>query len=455
MAVDVTEGDTNQSTLRKQWVTGRDDATHKMLSADERYFMRQSLSTPCLDEIVSAEGARFTCRDGRTVLDFHGNNVHNIGHRHPAVVEAIRDQMDQLPFCPRRFTNRPAVQLAKALIKRSPDPLQKVLFAPGGAEAIGMALKVVRMATGRYKTLSFWDSFHGASLDAISIGGEALFRHGMEPLLHGALHVPPPIVPASHRENVAVEAMRDPEIIDYVMRKEEGIGALIAEPFRYSLAMDPPTDYWKTVQRICRRHGALLVFDEMPVCMGRTGAWFACTRYDVTPDILVIGKSLGGGIIPFAGILTRKELDCGPDTSFGHYTHEKNPLGAVAALAMIDVIERDDLLRQTRRLGRQFLAQLQRLQQKHPAIGSVHGIGLQLAVEFVTYKGAPANSLAEKVLYDCLQRGLSFKISMGNILSWAPPMTLQEQDKEEAIAILDASLQSIAGGQVWIDQENI
>lgn len=438
--MDLTEGDVNESTFRNHWTTTRDPATRQLLMADERVFMRQSLSTPCLDAVVSTERHYLVCQDGRRILDFHGNNVHHIGHGHPEVLDAINHQMRQLPFAPRRFTNQPAVELAHALVTRAPESLGKVLFAPGGAEAVGIAMKVARFATGSYKTLSFWDSFHGAGLDTASIGGEALFRHDMEPLLPGALHLPPPVVPASHREHPAIEAMRDPEVIDYVLRKEGAVGLLIAEPFRYSLALDPPPDYWKIIQRICRKHGTLLAFDEMPVCMGRTGSWFACERYDVEPDMLVIGKGLGAGIIPMAGIIVRPELDVGAGIALGHYTHEKNPLGAVAALTMIKIIERDDLLRRTRRLGRQMLGALSELQHKHPAIGSVHGIGLQLAIEITHQDGSPDNALAEAILYACLKRGLSFKISMGNILAWSPPMTLHNDEANLAIDILNQAL---------------
>src|SRR5260370_3124298 len=125
-------------------------------------------------------------------MDFHGNNVHQVGFRNPRVIAAIKAQLDQLPFCPRRYTNFPAIRLAKKLAELAPGNLKKVLFAPGGTTAIGMALKLTRAATGRFKTISMWDSFHGASLDAISVGGEAIFRRDIGPLLPGAGPVPPP-----------------------------------------------------------------------------------------------------------------------------------------------------------------------------------------------------------------------------------------------------------------------
>ena len=417
-----------------------DPETRWLLAEDARLFMHQSLSTPCMDVVEKASGTMLQCLSGARLLDFHGNNVHQAGHAHPAIVQAVKLQLDTLTFCPRRFTNRVAIDLARRLVRVAPEPLSKVLLAPGGSEAISMALRLARLVTGRYKTVSFWDSFHGATLDAIAVGGERLFRDGSEPLLPGALHIPPPVVPPSHRESPAVEAMRDPDHLDYLMRREGGIGALIAEPFRYSFAMPPPRDYWAQVQRICRKHGALLIFDEMPVCLGRTGHWFACEGIGVTPDILVIGKGLGGGLFPLSAILADPALDVVGHTALGHFTHEKSPIGSAAALALIQVIEDEQLLLQARNKGQRLLDALADLGQRHTGIGMVSGIGLQLAVELVDAAGRPDTRRADRVLDHCLQNGISFKIAGGNILSLAPPLNITDTELTSATRILDQAL---------------
>src|SRR5882724_3674084 len=177
------EGDLNLSSHRRAWSRGHINAeTRRWLEADAKYFLHQSLSTPCLNVLSTCEGASIQDLRGRKYLDFHGNNVHQVGFGNPRVIQAIKAQLDELPFCTRRYTNLPAIRLAKKLTELAPGNLDKVLFAPGGASAIGMALKLARAATGRFKTVSLWDSFHGASLDAISIGGEAIFRQGIGPL---------------------------------------------------------------------------------------------------------------------------------------------------------------------------------------------------------------------------------------------------------------------------------
>ena len=190
---DLSEGDGNLSPRRADWVEKHlDEETLRLLDEDSRLFLHQSLSTPCLDVLAACEGVHIENLQGRRLLDFHGNNVHQVGFSHPKVLDAVKAQLDELSFCTRRYTNRPAIELARTLCELAPGDLGRVLFCPGGAGAMGMALKLARCATGRFKTISMWDSFHGASLDTISIGGEAFFRSGMGPLLSGAEHVPPP-----------------------------------------------------------------------------------------------------------------------------------------------------------------------------------------------------------------------------------------------------------------------
>ena len=180
----LTEGDVNLSERRRGWqLANVDDATRETLARDEQAFLHQSLSTPCLTELSGCNGIYLSDATGRRTMDFHGNSVHQVGHAHPWVIEAVKRQLDELVFCPRRFTNRPAIELAEHLARLPPGNLAKVLFAPGGTAAIGIAMKLARYVTGRHKTISMRDSFHGASLDAISIGGETLFRDGLGPLL--------------------------------------------------------------------------------------------------------------------------------------------------------------------------------------------------------------------------------------------------------------------------------
>lgn len=432
------EGDLNISPLREAFAREHiGPEAQAWLDRDARSFLHQSLSTPCLNVLRGSEGAWLEDLEGRRYLDFHGNNVHQVGFGHPRVVAAITEQLQTLPFCPRRYTNEPAVLLAEKLAALAPGDLNRVLFAPGGTSAIGMALKLARVATGRHKTISMWDSFHGASLDAISLGGEAIFRKDMGPLLPGCEHVPPPDPTGCPFRCGTACTLHCADYVEYVLEKEGDIAAVVAETVR-STPFVPPPDYWKRIRAACDKHGALLILDEIPTCLGRTGKMFACEHYGIVPDMLVIGKGLGGGVFPLAALIARDELNIMADRALGHYTHEKNPVACAAALAAIAVLE-EGALEHGRRMGEFAMAGLRALQAKHPIIGDVRGLGLMLGVELL-HPGTRARATheAERVLYAALRRGLSFKLTMGNILTLTPALTITQDEMQQALDILDA-----------------
>lgn len=437
------EGDVNLSPLRRAFEAEHlNAATRALLDADADSFLHQSLSTPCFNALASCDGIWLTDVEGRRTMDFHGNNVHQVGYRHPHVMAAVKRQLDTLPFSPRRFTNSPAVELAEKLAALAPDPLGKVLFAPGGTLAIGMALKLARLATGRHKTLSLWDSFHGASLDAISIGGEAVFRKGIGPLLSGTEHAPP-CDPGACRFGCggACDA-RCAEYLDYVLGKEEDIGAVIVETVRSTDVQIPPPEYYRILRDACDRHGALLILDEVPICLGRTGRMFAFEHYGIVPDMVVLGKGLGGAVFPMAALIARRDLDIAADRALGHYTHEKSSVGCAAALATLEVIENERLLEKSRTQGARALDQMRALEAKHPLVADVRGIGLLLGLELAR-DGAPARREAEQVMYECLAHGLSFKVGQGNVLTLSPPLVIAPDDLDRALDIIDAALTAV------------
>jgi 4-aminobutyrate aminotransferase len=439
------EGDLNVSAARRQWLAGHiDSETQRWLDEDARYFLHQSLSTPCLNVLKSCDGIYLEDMQGRRYMDFHGNNVHQVGFGHPRVIAAIKAQLDELPFCTRRYTNPPAIRLAKKLAELAPGNLNKVLFAPGGTTAIGMALKLARAATGRFKTISMWDSFHGASLDAISVGGEAIFRQGIGPLLPGAEHVPPPDPSHCPFECGTQCTMQCARYVEYVLEKEGDVAAVIAETVR-STPYIPPPDYWKAIRAACDRHGALLILDEIPHCLGRTGKMFTCQHYDVVPDMLVIGKGLGGGVFPLAALIAREDLDILPERALGHYTHEKNPVACAAGLATIECLEAEGLLEKARVLGEHALARISGMMQRHPMVGGGRGLGLLLGIELVKDRATRERAVdaAERVMYRALEKGLSFKVTMGNILTLTPPLTITRQELERALEIIEECLAEV------------
>ena len=439
------EGDLNISPRRKEWTRNNiDGETQRWLDEDAKYFLHQSLSTPCLNVLSHCDGIYIEDLQGRRYMDFHGNSVHQVGFGNRRVIEAIEHQLAELSFCTRRYTNIPAIKLARRLTELAPGDLNRVLFAPGGTLAIGMALKLARAATGRFKTISMWDSFHGASLDVISIGGEAIFRSGIGPLLPGTEHVPPPDPVHCPWECGHQCNLKCAQYVDYVLEKEGDVAAVIAETVRSSPYIPPP-DYWRTIRDACDRHGALLILDEVTSFLGRTGKMFACEHYGIVPDMLVIGKGLGGGIFPLAALIAREGLNVAPERSLGHYTHEKNPVACAAALATIDCLFDDALIENAKQLGAYALGRLQRMMNEHQIIGSVRGLGLLMGVELVRNRDTRerAQDEAEQIMYSALAKGVSFKLSMGNILTLTPPLTITIAEMDTALDILESCLAEV------------
>lgn len=452
MTVSQSESDTNLTGRRVAWQRrALGTAAQAMLARDVAAFLRQSVSTPCLNQIVKAEGIWIEDADGRRYMDFHGNNAHHIGYGHPRLRQAIARQMEELPFAPRRYTCETSVLLAEKLAAIAPGTLSKVLFTTGGSDAVELAVKLARTATGRFKTLSFWDAFHGAGIGASALSGEALFRSGpAAPLVAGAQHVAPFACyrcPYGH----PVDEDGQPDLgrcylacagmVDYVLSRETDVAAVIAEPAR-AVPFLPPPGYWRQVREVCNRHGTLLIFDEIPTGLGKTGRMFACDHDGVVPDLLVMGKALGGGILPIAAVIARPELDTAEQWAFGHYTHEKNPVTARAALTTIEIIEEEGLVENATHVGALALGRLHDMKRRLPAIGDVRGRGLLLGIDLVKSRGdkTPDNDLAEAVLYRALDAGLSFKTTMGNVLTLTPPLIVTEAQMARALDIIEAAI---------------
>jgi 4-aminobutyrate aminotransferase len=441
-----TEGDINLSLERQQWQQAvLSQQTMEVLEEDSRYFLHQSMSTPCLNVITNAEGIYLEDMDGRKIMDFHGNSVHQVGYKNPYVIEAVKKQLDDLPFLPRRYTSPIAVQLARKLVQLAPGDLNKVLLTPGGTSAIGLAMKLARKATGKFKTISTWDSFHGASLDAISVGGEGVFRNQMGPLLPGTEHIMPY---NSYRSVLGEDASgsKSLDYLEYILEREEDIGAIIMEPIRSTDVQIPPTAYFKRLRQLCDQYGVLLILDEIPTAFGRTGKMFVHEHYDIIPDIVVVGKGFGGGVFPMAGIIAREGLDVAQDISLGHYTHEKSSVGCAAALATIEFIENNSLLEHSEQMGIFLEKRLMEMKLKHEIIGDVRVKGMLAGIELVTNRRTKekAVEIAEKVLYRCMERGLSFKVSNGNVITLVPPLITTQKQLEEALTIIETTLEEVS-----------
>lgn len=422
------------------------DATQALLDRDAQVFFHQTLSTPVFNTITRAEGAYIYDGSGKKHLDLHGNGVHTVGYQNPRVIQAIQQQIaENLTFAPRRFTNEPAVELAEKLVSVAPEGLTRVLFCPGGSEAIEMAVMLAKLYTGKWKTLSYYGTFHGAGFQAVSLGADAHFREGLGPVIPGAIHLE---LPDYYRNpwGWTDQQLIDDEYLRQLRTQIEfnpNIAALISEPIFYNSTV-PTRYYWEQVQALCKAHGILLIFDEIYTAFGRTGKMFASEHF-VTPDIIVVGKGFGGGIVPYAGIIGREGLNVLEHKSIGHYTHEKNPLCAAVARAVIEEVEQNDLVAHARDLGKYFKAGLLELQAEFPIIGNVSGLGLNLAVDLVKDRQTKTRAIEEanQLMGFCMERGISFKLIQGNILNLKPALVVTKGEVDWVLWTLKDGLNAL------------
>ncbi|MGC8229970.1 (R)-1-hydroxy-2-aminoethylphosphonate ammonia-lyase [Pseudobacillus badius] len=438
------EGDINFSQLREKWMNQLSVKSFEKVQLDEQVFMKQSMSTPCLNGIIDADGCYLTDVNGKKYLDFHGNSLHQVGYKNPYVIDMIKRQAEELPFIPRRFTADIAIKAAQKLIHKTTSKGFKVLFTPSGSAGIGLALKIARKVTGKHKVISMWESFHGAGLDSISVGGEFVFKKDMGPLMPGTLKALPfngyrNFLKTSSHEEVARFCL---DYLEYMIQNEGEIGAILLEPIRATDTHIPPKSYFKRLREICDVYEILLIFDEIPTALMRSGKFYVHQHFGIEPDILVLGKGLGGAVIPQAAVLTKVEYDTAEDISLGHYTHEKPALGCAAICATIDYIDDFKLENHCNEQSDFIKRELNILWKQYECIGDIRIAGMLISIELVKSRETKEKDeeLAEKLLYYCLEKGLSFKLSGGNCITWHPPLIVTKDELSFAIQLFAEGL---------------
>ncbi|MEQ6120298.1 aspartate aminotransferase family protein [Reichenbachiella sp. MALMAid0571] len=440
------QGDNNSTENRKKYHENLDQETKNWIEEDAKYFLHQALSTPVMNVLSKTEGAYIVDLNGKKYLDLHGNGVHNAGFSNPDIIDAVKAQLDMsLAFTPRRYTNIPAIKLAKKITEITPEGLDRVLFCPGGSEAIEMAVMLAKQVTGKWKTISYWDSYHGTGFQASSVGGEEHFTVGQGPMVPGAFHVEFPNYYRNPWGFTDQEAANQEYIrqIKNILHRNPDVATIIAEPISATPVV-PSGEYWQEIQHLCEQYNILLIFDEIIEGFGRTGKMFASEHF-VTPDVLVMGKSLGGGLVPFAGIATKEKYNVLQHRSIGHFTHEKNPLCSVAGLAEIEYIEKHQLVQNAETLGDYLMDRLQELKEIYPLIGNIAGKGFHIGVDLVKDRKTKERAVeeAEQIMYDCLEQGVAFKIIEGNIITMRPSLVITKDDCDLVIDSLKNALEKI------------
>ncbi len=436
----------NETADRAIWVYGRSsEAVTAILDQDAAYTAYQKNSRPALLAIKQANGLYVEDHAGLRYMDLHGNNCHHIGYQHPKLVQALMAQLGTLTSNVRGFTNDVFPQLAKKMVQLWPGRDGKFFMVPGGASANELALAIARVNTNRYKSITFDDSFHGRSFGAISLTGAPSLRSPrLGPLLPGAFYVPSFRTRSLDPQEQERTAGKSLNAIRRTMETEGDIACFVAEPMTHT-ARRPPDWYWPEVRHLCDQHGVLLIFDEVPTGLGKTGAFFNSEQFQTRPDITVLGKALGGSAMPVAAVIADGALDAGPELNLGYFTHEKNPLMARAALTTLEIIEAEGLVNNAKQLGAFALDALEEVRSQHQRIipTPMRGQGMMVSFDVASDSEDPTQNekLASTFFYRAMENGLIINYpAFGSSMTLSFPLVSNEQDVAEAGQILDRVL---------------
>jgi 4-aminobutyrate aminotransferase len=408
------------------------------------------LLAPCLAQdwpnlpVERAEGVYLYTRDGRRVLDFlAGFGACNVGHNHPRVVAAAREQMERMVHAPLGvIAHEPALRLAWELGQITPGGADMFFFGNSGAEAVEGAIKLARYATGRRGIIAFLGGFHGRTMGAVSVTtSKVRYRTGHGPFLPDVYYARFPYPfrsSAPDPDACAQEALEDIErLLEYVIAPQD-VAAFLLEPIQGEGGyVIPPRPWLVALRQLADEHGILLIFDEVQTGFGRTGEWFAAQAFGVEPDILCLAKGIANGF-PLGAVAARRDLmkRWGP-VSHGT-TYGGNPISCAAALAVLEVIREENLLENARAQGAYMLESLRRLQAESPIVGDVRGVGLMIAVEFVRPGSKEPNPEAVRRV---LQRALEGGLLLYPCGHWTqtirliPPLTINREQVEEGLEI--------------------
>ncbi|MET8003676.1 aspartate aminotransferase family protein [Nonomuraea glycinis] len=405
--------------------------------------------------IERASGAHVFDRQGRAILDFTSGQMSAIlGHAHPDIVATVSAAVASLDHLYSGMLSAPVLELADRLTATLPAPLGKMLLLTTGAEANEAAIKMAKLATGRYEIVSFDRSWHGMTQGAASATFSA-GRRGYGPPTPGNLALPAPNAYRSPFRSADGSYDWEAELAyGFALVDQQSAGSLAAcliEPILSSGGIiEPPLGYLRRLKEMCDERGMLLILDEAQTGLGRTGEMYAFERDGVTPDILTLSKTLGAGL-PVAAVITTAQIEqvC-HDRGFLFYTtHVSDPLAAAVAVTVLDVIERENLVSRAAELGEQLNGRLLALRDGYEVVGDVRGRGLLQGIELVRDKKskAPADELGAAVTSACLERGLHMNIvqlpGMGGIFRIAPPLTISDDDLHAGVDILEAALKGV------------
>jgi len=372
-----------------------------------------------------ADGVWITDLEGNRYIDcLGGYGVFSLGHRHPRVVQAVKDQLDRMPLSSKTFLNKPLADLAAALAAIAPGDLQYTFMCNSGAEAVEGALKIVRMATGKTQIISAHGGYHGKTMGALSATGRDLYKTPFAPLIPGFVQA------AWNDMDALAEAVTD------------DTAAIILEPVQGEGGIQvPDADYLPAVRRLCDTHGILMIADEVQTGLGRTGKMFAVEHWGIAPDIMTLAKCLGGGVLPVGAFMATpaiwdKVFRANP---FIHTsTFGGGELACAAGLAALQVTQEEDLPARAADVGSYFLEGLKRVQARFPqVIADARGLGLMLGVEFTD------SDIGKLVIGTMVHRGVVAAYTLNNpsVIRFEPPLIITRAQVDQVLDIFALGVQ--------------
>ena len=416
----------------------------------------QSMINPIV--VAGGEGAWFWDDAGRRYLDFSSQLVNvNIGHQHPKLVAAIKEQADRLCTIAPIHANDARSEAARLICEVAPGDLNMVFFTNGGAEATENAMRMARVHTGRHKVLTTYRSYHGATGGAIQLTGDPR-RWPSEPAMPGIIKFWGPYTYRSQfwSQNDAEEAERALKHLEDVVMVEgaNNIAAIILETVVGTNGiLVPPAGYLQGVRDLCNRTGIVMICDEVMAGFGRCGEWFAVDHWNVTPDLICFAKGVNSGYVPLGGvIISEKIADSFRERAFpGGLTYSGHPLACASAVASINIFKEEKIVEHSRHLGNDIIGpELQKLKDKHPSVGDVRGLGVFWAIELVRDRATreplvPFNAAGADnkpmvdVITACKAQNL-WPFTHFNRMHVVPPLVITDQEMRDGLAIIDEAL---------------
>jgi 4-aminobutyrate aminotransferase len=409
--------------------------------------------------VKKGRGAIIEDLDGNCYIDMLASaGAVNTGHCHPRVVEAIKQQAEELLLYTHVYMyHEPVVNLTKELISITPGDYQKrVFYGLCGSDANDGAIKMARVATGRTKIVSFIRSYHGSTYGAISLSAVSLpMSRKIGPLLPDIFHVPfpdpyrPPL-PGMTPDQTADYCIDQIKIAFENYMAADEVGAFIIEPIQGDSGLVvPPKKFMKDLRALCDQNGILLISEEVQQGFGRTGKWFGIENFDVVPDAVILGKAIASGL-PLSGVVARAELMENLEAPVHLFTTAGNPVCCAASLATIQVLREENLLSRATELGEYTQKRFRDMQKKFDFIGDVRGIGLSIGVDLVVDRETKERHrvAAAKICYRAWEKGLLLSFFSGAVLRIQPPLVITKEELDKALDIIEESMAEFEKGQI-------